>query len=1423
MVPPLKVVSEHSYEKCNKDVLLDENSALSTLPTPHVPPPISPLQDEREEALAVSAAHLNPTLATINVNKIDSACSKTTANISERALFSAIVPKLTTLEQADRSLLISRESGTYHVRTTDVNGNSAEIPLPGSLLLEKNVLESTLISTKQLSKLGCVVIADEEHGGSIFKPYNGDPAVNIIETRTGYTFPASKWIVDDVHTPFVRKSTSQLPRNLEHLLEVDGEEKSDVETPSENREDTSKESRSSRSGRQTGQSEYVKGRSKKLAENEKKRAEKPKETAEVLPDKVPDKVSNQEFAGLGYNASLNGATPLDPISKFYYQHMSEWHAPYSLEFFHKIWVERYGALTNIDVDGKEIDVERAMIPPPIISADELPALKIQKVSDYFLMQHRAWGHIGFNDLAILLRILGDTTAYTKLLKTEKYVDGKRTTSWNQPCGDCLATSYDRRRLDGTDDFEVASRPKEITYMDVVGPIKPQTNRGQNYELVIVDKYTKYVRSYPMITDTAAEVVSNVRTHLRRNGGDLSFAYGKVRTDNAKIFSQTNEVWSKLLQELNWDHKCSPSYRQELNGEVEAKIKVRWRKIAPSLRYSRVPAMYWDRCANWIDEVRNVSPLTGKNSRYKDKSRPFTSPYEDFLGHKVDSRHVKPFGCSAYVPLHILEKDKLVSSKFKDKRVKCVYLGPSRDHSYGTSVFGYWKEGSPLTSLVQRVVHHQDVIWLEHEMYYRDKGYSTSENVQVWMFDQVVGADEESAISLAEKDQGIDEVLTYESVASLCTTLEDWSVDRAEMTDSVIHAILKLEGQMEVTDGTSKEVKTYDDIMALPEGELRNKWIEALRKEFQGFIDTKSFEEVKLSSLDRNTLISNLNTILDIKSDGRFKARSVVAWRKRIAKYLYGNNLPDAYSPASKLENFRSLLALESYLRKKEGSEVVTGEQIKRLAIDVKQAFLNGEFSEDCMKYYVRPPKGFYKMMFGEDRDDIIWLLLKPVYGLPISGRRWYLKFKELIEQFGATRFDREACMFYKVDNKGKFIAAMNIHVDDSYIVGRSAWVDEFVGKFKSVVEITNLGDADRHLGIQISIDKDGDVALSQTDLVETMLREYNITEDGDSEHRSYKKYLPAPAGTTLTKSEIPEPGIDLRPIVGSLLYNNRGTNPALSVYVNMLSSQVTCPTSQHLDMAMRVLKWELGFKNAGIRFKADIHRPPIEVWVDAELGGNPTEARKLRSRGGFMIFMWGQLVHWRCRKHAITSTSTFDSEIRTLHECIQKAEQMKQNLVQIGIVDQGEPIRVYCDNEGTVTSLNNPLGTEKTGHLEFDNSRFYDDPIEEFDLMSYLEWNPEQSHKKQEQLNLCRIMEMVEKKSLIVIHVAGDENLADMLTKCLPAAKFYYCLLRCMCLDVTKPVDHYDGICRCVDVPWNQAGKEVVEILEDIDLDVYSN
>ena len=142
----------------------------------------------------------------------------------------------------------------------------------------------------------------------------------------------------------------------------------------------------------------------------------------------------------------------------------------------------------------------------------------------------------------------------------------------------------------------------------------------------------------------------------------------------------------------------------------------------------------------------------------------------------------------------------------------------------------------------------------------------------------------------------------------------------------------------------------------------------------------------------------------------------------------------------------------------------------------------------------------------------------------------------------------------------------------------------------------------------------------------------------------------------------------------------------------------------------------------------------MNVFVDADHAGNRITRR---SHTGVIIMVNMAPVVWYSKKQNTIETSTFGSEITALRIATELVESLRYKLRMFGVPISG-PARVYCDNESVVKSTSVPESRLKKKH----NSIAYH-----------------------------RIREAVAAGTILIYYEASEFNLADLLTKILPANK----------------------------------------------------
>lgn len=168
--------------------------------------------------------------------------------------------------------------------------------------------------------------------------------------------------------------------------------------------------------------------------------------------------------------------------------------------------------------------------------------------------------------------------------------------------------------------------------------------------------------------------------------------------------------------------------------------------------------------------------------------------------------------------------------------------------------------------------------------------------------------------------------------------------------------------------------------------------------------------------------------------------------------------------------------------------------------------------------------------------------------------------------------------------------------------------------------------------------------------------------------------------------------------------------------------------------AMHLLRYLKATKDLKLVYMPGDTAHPFVTHCDADLGGNPDNHR---STSGF-VTMVGAAVNWGSRLQRHTSLSSVESEYTTA--CVTGCEMMwmRYFLEEIGY-DMSAPSPLYTDSASAIQVVKNPehITTMKHVHRAF-------------------HW----------------IRERAEAKDIVVSHVPGVDNVADIFTKPLGKVKF---------------------------------------------------
>ena len=180
---------------------------------------------------------------------------------------------------------------------------------------------------------------------------------------------------------------------------------------------------------------------------------------------------------------------------------------------------------------------------------------------------------------------------------------------------------------------------------------------------------------------------------------------------------------------------------------------------------------------------------------------------------------------------------------------------------------------------------------------------------------------------------------------------------------------------------------------------------------------------------------------------RHKARLVV----RGFEQCQGIDFKETFAPVAKFPTVRIMLALATHFNW----------EIEQM--DVKTAFLYPEIEDEV---YISIPEGYRQFHPGETFTEVVFRLLKMLYGLRQSPLAWYKKVDRFLRSKGLVRSNEDSSLYISKD------LIVLLFVDDILLFAKDkAKILEAKGWLKSEYKMTDLGELRQFLGMQIERDR----------------------------------------------------------------------------------------------------------------------------------------------------------------------------------------------------------------------------------------------------------------------------------------------------------------------------------------------------------------
>ena len=401
-----------------------------------------------------------------------------------------------------------------------------------------------------------------------------------------------------------------------------------------------------------------------------------------------------------------------------------------------------------------------------------------------------------------------------------------------------------------------------------------------------------------------------------------------------------------------------------------------------------------------------------------------------------------------------------------------------------------------------------------------------------------------------------------------------------------------------------------------------------------------------------------------------------------------------------------------------------------------------------------------------------------IQGHPDSGEVWQTKINDVIDSYGFTSTTHEPCLY-----RGKFKSEDLLlcrQVDDMLIAGQNAAaVMEFAKELSLKLKVT-CGDApSTHFnGLDILQTREG-IRINCFTYIEKLRKAHGWNEISTkplepispSKVKELEDTVGPPVDSKEGKLLQQKNGFNYRGVVGEIVYAYVVARPDYGFAVALLSRFNTCPSQCHYDAAKRCLKSLIRSAEDGIWYwrreprndlpPSGFEPRPIEPFekeypvledpflvsgmCDVSLAPN---ILMRRSFGGTFVFLGClALIMYLAKLQPTVVTSIGEGEFIQLVLSGKKIKYVRTVMNELGFVQKG-PSPIFGDNLSSIMMGNNIRPTDRTRHMD----------IKWFALQEWIHID----------------------KDIILIHIPGDLNASDALTKALAWIKHYRHVSRAM-------------------------------------------
>ena len=801
------------------------------------------------------------------------------------------------------------------------------------------------------------------------------------------------------------------------------------------------------------------------------------------------------------------------------------------------------------------------------------------------------------------------------------------------CAPCRLGKATKKSFDSH--FEPANYPGEVVHSDLAGPIHKSIH-GRTYFITFVDQHTRYTHVMGLTAKSEASEAFDMYQQSFHVKKYYPKGIERLHSDGGGEYANTS---------ANDASNTTPETPQH-NPFAERINRTYLDPIRTLLEQAVLSAKYWEYA---LDHVAYV-----KNRLYHSAIK--RSLFEALTGKKPTLKHVRVFGCSAFVYNHA------PASKVHARAVPGIFLG-CNDH--GVYI---------VERLTDRKVINSVHVTFDESTF---PGLEKSDSSSCGESESSIYDDSESYI-FPEPDTASD------SESSVIES-EDSSTNRypkrfrkqperlgysSESHSHHAHAAISF-------PITTSDAPTIKEAMSATPPEVKL-WEIAIQEELSSLNEMGTWNLIDRRNVNGKIRVLPTHVVLKIKRDEygipeRFKARIVAGGNLQVV----GQDVIGIYAPVVDYSIVLLTLAVCVQL------------DWHTAHVDVKSAFLNGEIDQETI---VSHPFNVPSHL----KSNNYYKLNKALYGLRQAPLQWFKKLREvLVDVLHFKQLQSDGSVFIKTTNVGGSLrtTVALCYVDD--LIFASNTIEELRRSIDQFLSVFNGTQEPLHWYLAVRMDSLNDgFALSQSSYIESALQDFEIKD-------IRKEYTPIQANfydeLEVHKDDKQLKDNQYRNMIGTLQFLASRTRPDISTAVGILSQFTNKPN----EFLLKCVKRVFGYLKATIDYglfhkKSKDDELKLEFYCDSDFGGDKGSRK---SRSGWIGYLNGCPFTWASIKQTSNATSTAEAEYIAMSTCAKEVTHYRLFLAELGF-KMNYPILIYGDNVAAQYWAKDTITMRKAKHIE---------------------------------------------------------------------------------------------------------------------------